>query len=71
MARRPNYGFEKRSKELNKQRKREEKEEKKRARREADAASSDVTSDGELEVAGTTRSGAQADGDDGEDAGGE
>ena len=48
MARRPNYGFEKRSKELNKQRKREEKEEKKRARRDADAASPEVTDGGEL-----------------------
>ena len=63
MARRPNYGAEKRSKELNKQRKREEKEEKKRARREAD----DVTRDGDLDVAAMTPAGAldarAADGD--------
>ncbi|HEX6746955.1 MAG TPA: hypothetical protein VF092_06625 [Longimicrobium sp.] len=71
MARRPNYGAEKRSKELNKQRKREEKEEKKRARREAGGASSDVTRDGELDVAAMTPTGAPGDEDlagDGDDA---
>jgi hypothetical protein len=35
MARRPNYGFEKRQKEILKQKKKEEKEEKKRLRKEA------------------------------------
>jgi hypothetical protein len=38
MASRPNYGAEKRHKEINKQKKREEKEEKKRLRREEAAA---------------------------------
>lgn len=60
MARRPNYGFEKRSKELNKQRKREEKEEKKRARRDADAASPEAADEGELEAPGAVRAGAPA-----------
>ena len=50
MARRPNYGAEKRSKELGKQRKRDEKEEKKRARREATGAPSADTRDGEPEA---------------------
>jgi hypothetical protein len=50
MARRPNYGSEKRSKELGKQRKRDEKEEKKRARREAAVAPSGVTRDRELDA---------------------
>lgn len=51
MARRPNYGAEKRAKELGKQRKKEEKAEKKRARREAGLPDADVTEDGELDVA--------------------
>ena len=63
MARRPNYGAEKRSKELNKQRKREEKEEKKRARRESGGGLPDETRDGELDAAAMTPSGA-ADGED-------
>jgi hypothetical protein len=50
MARKPNYGFEKRSKELDKQRKRQEKEDKKRARKEGELAASDVTRDGEFDV---------------------
>jgi hypothetical protein len=41
MARRPNYGYEKRTKELEKQRKQAEKAEKKRARKEAGAAAAD------------------------------
>ena len=67
MARRPNYGFEKRSKELNKQRKKEEKEEKKRARKESELAESDVTRDGELDVPAMTPDAVRAD----EDARGE
>ncbi len=50
MARRPNYGAEKRAKELGKQRKKEEKAEKKRARKDGDLAASDVTRDGEFDV---------------------
>jgi hypothetical protein len=52
MARRPNYGAEKRSKELSKQRKKEEKAEKKRLRKEdegGDDAGAVVTHDGEME----------------------
>jgi hypothetical protein len=60
MARRPNYGAEKRSKQLDKLRKREEKEEKKRARREANAAAG-LPDDADQEGAGLD------DGDDGED----
>lgn len=41
MARKPNYGFEKRQKELKKQEKREEKEERKRLRKEAVAEGRD------------------------------
>jgi len=51
MARRPNYGAEKRAKELGKQRKKEEKAEKKRARKEAGLSDTDVTEDGELDAA--------------------
>lgn len=70
MARRPNYGFEKRSKELSKQRKKEEKEEKKRARKDASLAASDVTRDGEFDVPPMIKPGEAADGDtDGEDRG--
>jgi len=61
MARRPNYGFEKRSKELDKARKRQEKEEKKKARKESDAAN-DVTHDGEFDVPPMIEPGAGADG---------
>jgi hypothetical protein len=62
MARRPNYGAEKRSKELGKQRKREEKEEKKRARKDEGApAPSEVTGDGEMEVGGLVRAAARRD----------
>ncbi|HET7462257.1 MAG TPA: hypothetical protein VFJ82_13475 [Longimicrobium sp.] len=66
MARRPNYGAEKRAKELGKQRKKEEKEEKKRARREAGLPETEVTEDGELDVAALRPDGAadEADGDD-------
>lgn len=51
MARRPNYGAEKRSKELSKQRKKEEKAEKKRLRKEegGDDAGEVPTHDGEIE----------------------
>jgi hypothetical protein len=49
MARRPNYGAEKRAKELGKQRRKEEKAEKKRARKEAGLSDSDVTHDGEFD----------------------
>jgi len=71
MARRPNYGAEKRSKELDKQRRREEKEEKKRARKEGVPGPSEVTGDGEMEVGGLVRAAAMRDeadggGDDGE-----
>lgn len=66
MARRPNYGFEKRSKELSKQRKKEEKEEKKRARKEA---ASDVTRDGEFDEPPMIEPGEQADGDEDDDRG--
>ena len=65
MARRPNYGAEKRSKELGKQKKREEKEEKKRARREAELAASEVTGDGEMEAGGLMRAEAMRDDEDG------
>ncbi|HSU12518.1 hypothetical protein [Longimicrobium sp.] len=68
MARRPNYGAEKRSKELGRQRKQEEKEEKKRARREA-ALAGDSTGAG-LEGAEMARTGAD-DEDGGGDDGGE
>lgn len=64
MARRPNYGFEKRSKELSKQRKKEEKEEKKRARKEAGLAASDVTRDGEFDVPPMIKPGDSEDDDD-------
>jgi hypothetical protein len=50
MARRPNYGAEKRSKELSKQRKKDEKAEKKRLRKEEDDAGGVVTHDGEMEA---------------------
>jgi hypothetical protein len=53
MARRPNYGAEKRSKELGKQRKKEEKAEKKRLRKEEEeggVAAAEVTHDGEMEI---------------------
>jgi hypothetical protein len=71
MARRPNYGFEKRSKELSKQRKKEEKEEKKRARKEAELAASDVTRDGEFDVPPMIKPGGSPDDDgaDGDDRG--
>ena len=71
MARRPNYGFEKRSKELNKQRKKDEKEEKKRARKDASLAASDVTRDGEFDVPPMIKPGEQDEGDedDGDDRG--
>lgn len=51
MARRPNYGAEKRQKELAKQQKREEKAEKKRQRKEEEETGA-PTGDGELEPAG-------------------
>ena len=65
MARRPNYGFEKRSKELNKQRKKEEKEEKKRARKDASLAASGVTRDGEFDVPPMIKPGEHDEDDDG------
>jgi hypothetical protein len=71
MARRPNYGAEKRSKELGKQRRREEKEEKKRARKDAVPAPSEVTGDGEMEVGGLVRAAALRDEEGGGDDGGE
>jgi hypothetical protein len=64
MARRPNYGAEKRGRQLDKAAKRQEKEEKKRARREANAAAG-ITEDGELDVASLADG--DADDDDGED----
>ena len=67
MARRPNYGFEKRSKELSKQRKKEEKEEKKRARKDA---ASDVTRDGEFDVPPMIKPGESDEDDDGRGASG-
>ncbi|HET7230851.1 MAG TPA: hypothetical protein VFJ16_12655 [Longimicrobium sp.] len=63
MARRPNYGAEKRSKELGKQRKKEEKAEKKRARKEGELAASDVTRDGEFDVPPMVKPGAGPDGE--------
>lgn len=45
MARRPNYGVERRQKELKKQKKQEEKAEKKRLRREAATADPDAPED--------------------------
>jgi hypothetical protein len=71
MARRPNYGAEKRSKELDKLRKREEKAEKKRVRREAAASPLEVTSDGEMEATGLMHAPEQAEGDTEDDVGGE
>ncbi|HEX2191316.1 MAG TPA: hypothetical protein VHG51_20565 [Longimicrobiaceae bacterium] len=50
MARRPNYGFEKRQKELEKQKKKDEKAEKKRLRKEA-AAAGEPFDEGEEETA--------------------
>ncbi len=54
MARRPNYGAEKRSKELSKQRKKEEKAEKKRLRKEEEEGGGEPlaegTHDGETEI---------------------
>ena len=64
MARRPNYGAEKRAKELGKQRKKEEKAEKKRARKEADLADTEVTEDGELDVAAIPSAGGAGNQDD-------
>jgi hypothetical protein len=66
MARKPNYGFEKRSKELDKQRKRQEKEDKKRARKEGELAASDVTRDGEFDVPPMVKPGGSVDGAEGE-----
>ena len=43
MARRPNYGAEKRQKEIRRQQKREEKLERKQQKRDADAAAQDGT----------------------------
>ena len=48
MARRPNYGAEKRQKEIKKQQKQEEKAEKKRLRKEA-AARGEILPDGDIE----------------------
>ncbi len=51
MARRPNYGFEKRQRELRKQKKKEEKAERKRLKREAAAAEALGDTDAEPEPA--------------------
>lgn len=51
MARRPNYGFEKRSKELEKQKKRDEKAEKKRLRKEGEDTGGAADEGGEAALA--------------------
>lgn len=64
MARRPNYGFEKRQKEIQRQKKKDEKAEKKRLRKEATPGGEDaeVGTGGDGEAAGGAPAEADLDG---------
>ena len=69
MARRPNYGFEKRQKELERQKKKTEKEERKRLKKEAEEAGevTGIASAEELEALGLVVPAGDEDGDEDED----